>query len=346
MVMVGTDLHKRTHTLVAADVNGRELAAKTVPATPAGHLDALRWVQQWPDRTWALEDCRNLSRRFEADLLRAGETVKRVPPKLMAGARRSAREYGKSDPIDALAVARAALREPDLPVAVLDGVARDVRLLVDHRDDLVAERTRAQNRLRWHLHQLAPGFDPPAGALDRAVVLERIGRVLADGDDDVERQIARQLLEQVRALTRTVKDLDREITALITPLAPALLALYGCGPLTAAKIVGETAGIERFRSEAAYARHNGTAPIPAWSGNDERHRLNRGGNRQLNVALHRIAITQLRGLQAARDYYDRRRQGGDTRKEALRVLKRHLSNIVYRALTQDAHRNATLPAAA
>lgn len=339
MVILGVDSHKRSHTMVAADSNGRELASKTVRATPDGHLEALRWAQEWPTHTWALEDCRQLSRRFEADLLRAGETVVRVPPKLMADTRRSAREHGKSDPIDALAVARAALREPDLPVAVLDGIERDVRLLVDHRDDLVAERTRAQNRLRWHLHQLEPGFDPPKSGLDRYVVLDRIGQLLV-GHDNTESRVARFVLDQIRTLTRAIKDLDRELAVLVAPLAPTLLTLYGCGTLTAAKIVGETADIRRFRSEAAYARHNGTAPIPVWSGN-ERHRLNRGGNRQLNAALHRIAITQLRGLEAARDYYQRRTNAGDTKTEAIRVLKRHLSNIVYRLLTHDASATAT-----
>lgn len=109
------------HTFVAVDGDGRVLAHRTVKATPAGHLDALRWAEQWPERTWALEDCRHLSRRLESDLVRAGERVQRVPPKLMAGARRSAGERGKSDPIDATAVARAALREPGLPMARLEG---------------------------------------------------------------------------------------------------------------------------------------------------------------------------------------------------------------------------------
>ena len=175
MVTIGADLHKRTHTVVAVDDNGRKLAERTVPATPAGHLELLAWAKErFPERRWALEDCRHLSRRLERDLVTAGEAVVRVPPKLMAGARRSGREPGKSDPIDALAVARAALREPALPVARLDGPERDVRLLVDHREDLVAERTRAQNRLRWHLHELAPGDEPAARSLDRRHVLAAI----------------------------------------------------------------------------------------------------------------------------------------------------------------------------
>ena len=138
-VVIGVDAHKRTHTLVAADELGRELASKTLVATADGHLAAITWAARWPSRRWALEDCRHLTRRLEADLLRAGEQVVRVPTQMMAGVRRSARQPGKSDAIDALAVARAAWREPDLPAAQLDGPSRQVRLLVDHRDDLVAE---------------------------------------------------------------------------------------------------------------------------------------------------------------------------------------------------------------
>jgi transposase len=141
MVVIGTDSHKRTHTVVAVDGNGRKLAEKTVATTADGHLELVRWAPRWRERTWALEDCRHLTRRLEADLLRVGEHVLRVPPKLMAGARQSAREPGKSDPIDALSVARAALREPNLPVARLEGAERELRLLVDHRVDLITDRT-------------------------------------------------------------------------------------------------------------------------------------------------------------------------------------------------------------
>ena len=163
-VVIGVDAHKRTHTLVAADELGRELANKTLAATADGHLAALAWARRWPRRRWALEDCRHLTRTLEADLLRAGEQVVRVPTQMMAGVRRSARQPGKSDAIDALAVARAAWREPDLPVAQLDGPSRQARLLVDHRDDLVAERTRMQSRIRWHLHEIAPDLQIPPEA--------------------------------------------------------------------------------------------------------------------------------------------------------------------------------------
>jgi len=341
MIVIGIDSHKRTHTAVAVDGTGRKLAEKTVVAVSAGHLELVRWATRFPDRTFALEDCRHLSRRLSTDLLVAGEGVVRVPPKLMAGARRSSREPGKSDPIDALAVARAALRE-DLPVATLDGPDREVRLLVDHREDLVAERTRAQNRLRWHLHELEPGLEPVARGLDRTVVLAALERDLAEVPGTVGR-IARELVVRIRDLTTAINDLEREIGRLVADLAPSLLALTGCGPLTAAKLVGETAGIGRFRSRAAFARHNGSAPLPVWSGNTERHRLSRTGNRQLNVALHRIAITQLQREGPGRTYLEHRRGQGNTKTEAIRALRRRISDEVFRRMRHDEAARAASP---
>jgi transposase len=334
MVTLGVDAHKRTHTMVAVDDNGRELGQCTVAATSAGHLEALTWAEQWSVRRWAVEDCAHLTRRFKVDLLVAGESLVNVPPKMMAGARRSARERGKSDPIDARAVALAALREPDLPAARLDGPARDLRLLVDHREDLVAESTRVMNRLRWHLHELDPGNEPAPRSLDRRLVLDALARQLA-GDRRTVARLALLLVERLRALAAEINALEREIGALVARRAPNLLALLGCGPLTAAKLVGETAGIDRFHSRAAFAMHNGTAPVPVWSGNTERFRLNRGGNRQINVALHRIAITQMQRPGPAQDYIARRRQAGSTKTEALRSLRRFISDEVYRRMTLD-----------
>ena len=334
MVTLGTDTHKSTHTVVVVDANGRQLGQRTVPATSVGHVQLVEWARQWPERTWAIEDCRHLSRRLEADLLRAGERVVRVPPRLMAGARRSSRVPGKSDPIDALAVARAALREVDLPTASLDGPERDIRLLLDHREDLVAERTRMQNRLRWHLHELDPAAAPALRSLDRQRVLRLLAEQLAETPGVVAR-LARELIARITTLTVSIDSLEREIGRLVRPLVPTLLALLGCGVLTAAKVVGETADIRRFRSPAAYARHNGTAPVPVWSGNVQRVRLSRGGNRQLNAALHRIAVTQLQQHAAGHTYVQRRLAAGDTKTEAIRALRRHLSNEVYRRMLAD-----------
>jgi transposase len=343
MVVLGIDAHKRTHTVVAVDQRGRKLGERTVGTTTADHLDLLVWASRFgTERRWAVEDCRHLSRRLERDLLGAGQQVVRVPPKLMANARTAARTYGKSDPIDALAVARAALREPELPTAQLDGPARELQLLVDHRDDLVAERTRVINRLRWHLHELDPAVAPPARSLSRAPAthLAAIEAFLHrfDGDgNQVVVDLAGQLVARVRELNAQIDQLEADLVPRVRRLAPSLLALVGCGVLTAAKLVGETADIRRFRSKDAYARHNGTAPLPVWSGNKQRYRLSRTGNRQLNLALHRIALTQARHHPDARRYLARRRANGDTTTEAIRALKRRLSDVVYRALLTDAN---------
>jgi transposase len=281
-----------------------------------------------------VEDCRHLSRRLEADLLAAGEVIVRVPPKLMAHARDSARSYGKSDPIDALAVARAALREPGLPAARLDGPERELRLLADHREDLVGERTRMINRLRWHLHELDPDWDPAPRSLTRRKSLHAVTARLATMSGPVAR-IAGELAGRITALTGDINALEREISVLVRGLAPSLLALPGVAALTAAKIVSQTADARRFKSKDAYARHNGTAPLPVWSANKTRHRLSRTGNRQLNCAIHRIAVTQMRCHPPAQAYLKARIAAGDTKTEALRVLKRRLSDTVYHALLAD-----------
>jgi transposase len=337
MVILGIDAHKRTHTVVAIDEAGRQLGTKTTMATTTEvHLELVRWAEQFgKERRWAVEDCRHLSRRLEADLLAAGERIVRVPPKLMAHARDAARTYGKSDPIDALAVARAALREPALPVAQLDGPSRELRLLVDHREDLVRDRTAHINRLRWHLHELDPSWDPDARALVRFKHLDALEARL-DGPDEIVARIARDLVVRIRELTVEANLLEREIIERARSLAPSLLALTGAAGLTAAKIVAETADVRRFRSKDAFARHNGTAPLPVWSGNRVRHRLSRTGNRQLNCAIHRIAVTQKRCHEGAKAYIERRMANGNTKTEALRALKRRLSDVVYRALLADA----------
>jgi transposase len=300
MVTIGIDAHKRTHTVVVVDEQGRKLAQTTTGTTSSDHLRLVAWAATHGDaRLWAIEDCRHLSRRLERDLVGAGEGIVRVPPKLMAKARDAARTFGKSDPIDALAVARAALREPDLPSARLDGPERELRLLVDHRGDLVAERTRMINRLRWHLHELDPGSEPRARSLTHLRNLDSLAAGLEQREGVVAR-LARELVRRCRELTVEIKQLEREIAALVELLAPSLLAVRGCGALTAAKIIGETASVERFRSRDAYASYNGTAPLPVSSSNHARHRLSRSGNRQPNAALHRIALTQAQGTRTPR----------------------------------------------
>ena len=346
MVVVGTDVHKRTHTFVAVDEVGRKLDQKVVPATTAGHHKALVWARRQfgEDLLWGIEDCRNLSARLERDLLSAGQSVVRVAPKLMAQTRACARTRGKSDPIDALAVAQAVLRNPDLPVASHDEVSRELKLLIDRREDLVAQRTSTINRLRQRVHELDPAAEPKPGSLHRARPCELLGAWL-DRQHGLLAELARDELADVVRLTATIENLAGRIGQRVREIAPALLALPGCGELTAAKIVAETAGTNRFRSEAAFARHSGTAPIPVWSGNTAgRVRLNRSGNRQLNAALHRIAITQIRLTDSpGQHYYRKRLAQGKSTKEALRCLKRHLARVVYRRLITDQHTRDQTP---
>jgi transposase len=296
MVVVGADVHKHTHTFVAVDEAGRQLGQLTVAATTKGHRKAMAWAWRTygSDLLWAIEDCRHLSARLERDLLTAGQSVVRVPPKMMAEQRRTARTRGKSDPIDALAVARAAQREPDLPVASHDDVSRELKLLVDRRDDLVKHRTATINRLLWRVHELDPALAPPARSMDLAkhqkLLLERLA-----GIEGLVAELARDELADVVELTARINQLERRIAARVEQVAPTLLAMPGVGALSAAKLVGEAAGITRFKSEAAFARHAGIAPIPVWSGNTNgRVRMTRSGNRQLNAAIHRIAVTQIR----------------------------------------------------
>jgi transposase len=346
MLVLGIDAHKRNHTIVAVDERGQKVAQRTINATTADHVSLVTWAMQLgEDRVWGVEDCRHLSRRLERDLLGAGERVVRVPTKMMAGTRKKSRDYGKSDPIDALAVARAALQEPDLPAAHLDGPARDIRLLVDHREDLVTERTRIISRLRWHLHELNPDWDPPARSFDRAKTIAEMTANTSGLAGTVAR-LARRLLQRCSELTAEISQLDTEIQDLVGDIAPALLKIHGCGTLTAAKIIGETADVRRFRSKDAYARYTGTAPLPVWSSNHPRHRLSRVGNRQLNCAIHRVALTQAHWHPDAQAYLQRRKDAGDTGKEALRVLKRRLSDVIYRALLADAENDLHKPAEA
>src|SRR5215216_2228804 len=207
MIVIGVDVHKRSLTAVAVDEVGRPLGERTVVAA---NEELLAWASELDEeRLWALEDCRQLTRWLERELLTAGEQLVRVPPKLIAPERRAGRARGKSDPIDALGVARAALREPELSRPRPDEqIFRDLKLLVDHRDDLVDERRRTQQRLRWHLHQLDPTFAVPLRMLGRPSHLERVSRWLARQEQELQVRLARELVGRCRSLTRTITDLD------------------------------------------------------------------------------------------------------------------------------------------
>src|SRR3954447_18521458 len=336
MIVTGADTHKDSHTLAPVDGGiGQLLAEVTVRARRRSFEDLLVWARELPgERVWAIEDCRHVSGALERFLLARGERVTRVPPKLMAGARKSARERGKSDAIDAVAIARAAIKEglDTLPVAQLAGPERDVRLLVDHRERLVAQRTALINDLRWGLHDLWPELEIPSRALIHANWQERVAGRLARAGQIAQVRIARDELRRIRELTRAVDALERELAGLVAALAPQLLAERGCGVLTAAKLIGEIAGVGRFATDAKLARTAASAPIPASSGRTHRHRLDRGGNRQLNCALHRLAVSKGRLDPETAAYLARKQAEGKTRREALRCLKRHLARRVFKLL--------------
>src|SRR3954468_14710774 len=306
MIVLGADTHKRSHTVAAVAAGTGELLGEQTVAVGRRGFDALlRWARGLDgERVWALEDCRHVSGSLERFLVGRGERVLRIPTHLTANARRSARQRGKSDPIDALNVARAALQEglQSFPVAHLDGPELDLRLLVDHRERLVRQRVGLNNTLQWHLHDLWPELELPGSSLFYGKWGPRIARRLARTEQTMRVRIARDELRRIRELSQTIKALEGEIADLVAQIAPQLLNEPGFGPLTAAKLVGEIAGAQRFSSDAKLARAAGIAPIPVSSGNTDRHRLDRGGNRQINAALHRVIVTRARCHPATQDY--------------------------------------------
>ena len=340
MIVIGADTHKGSHALAAVDDGtGKVRGSRQIKAEEPGHLAAVRWARELDEeRVWAIEDCRSCSRRLEQALLAAGERVVRVPPNRMGASRKGEREPGKSDEIDALAVARAVVKDgvERFPVAYLNEQAMEIRLLVEHRNDLVAERTRTVNRLRWHLLELCPELEASLKrkALNQARTLDRVDRQLRKLPTGARVRIAREQISDLRGLNRDIERLAAELAELVTAHRPRLLAEHGCGALTAAILIGHTAGNERFRSEAAFALQTGTAPIPCSSGKRTQHRLNRGGDRQLNHALHIIAVTRAQHDPATKEYLARKEAEGKTKKGALRSLKRHLARRFHQLLSE------------
>ncbi len=332
---MGIDPHKQTHTAVAVDRStGQVLAELTVKARTPGFERLVEWARELDaERTFAVEDGRHVSGHLERHLIVRGERSVRVPPRMMGESRRTDRVWGKSDPVDATAVARAALRHPDLPEATLAGPEREIGLLVAHREMLVNERTDRICKLRWLLHDMEPDLAPALRTLDRFKTMDRLARALGAMDLTVEVEICLELLARCREITVRANELERRIDAWVRVHAPALLQIPGCGALTAAKIVAETAQVSRFPTEGHFARYAGTAPIPASSGARHRQRFNRRGNRQLNAAMHRIAVTQIRMHDPAKDYIAKKRAEGKTKTEAIRALKRHITRRVFKTLT-------------
>jgi transposase len=340
MIVIGADTHKGSHMLAAVDGGtGKVRGAREIKAHESGHLAAVRWARGLDsERVWAIEDCRHVARRLEQALLTAGERVVRVPPQRMGASRKGEREPGKSDEIDALAIARAVVKDgvEQFPVAFLDERAMEIRLISDHRGELVAERTRIVNRLRWHLLELCPELEASLkrGAFNHARVLDRVDRRLRKLEAGARVRIAREQVAQLRSLNRQIDALHRELQELVTAHRPKLLEEMGCGALTAAILIGHTAGVEHFRKHSSLGLQTGTAPIPCSSGKQTRHRLNRGGNRQLNHALHIIAVTRAQRDPATKQYLARKEVEGKTTKGALRCLKRYLARYFQKLLSE------------
>jgi transposase len=348
MIVVGIDPHKQTHTGVAVDAGtGRTLGEVTVPARTPGFERLVTWARRLDgERMFAIEDGRHVSGHLERHLIARGERAVRVPPRMMGEARRADRVVGKSDPVDATAVARAALRHPELPEATLAGIEREIGLLVAHREMLVNERTDRVCKLRWFLHDLDPELAPPLRTLKRFKTLDRLARALEDREGCVQVEICIDLVARCREITVKANELERRIEVLVREHAAALLEIPGCSALTAGKILAETAQVARFPTEGHFARYAGTAPLPASSGNRHRQRFNRRGNRQLNAAMHRIAVTQLRIHEPAKDYMAKKRAEGKTKTEALRALKRTITRVVFKTMTSMDQPTDRLTAAA
>ena len=338
--MIGADTHKGGHALAAVDEGtGRVRGSREIRADDAGHLAAVRWARDLDDeRVWAIEDCRHVSQRLEQALLAAGERVVRVPPQRMGASRKGEREPGKSDQIDALAVARAVVGDgvEQFPVAYLDARAMEIRLICDHRGDLVADRTRTVNRLRWHLLEPCPELERSVkrGAFNQSRALDRVDRALRKLPADARVRVARAQLSVIRGLNRQIGQLQRELAELVTAYRPKLLAEKGRGALTAAIPIGHTAGVRQFRKPSSFGLQTGTAPIPCSSGQRTQQRLNRGGDRQLNHALHITAITRANRDPTTKQYLARKQAEGKTTKGALRSPKRHLARRFYHLLAE------------
>jgi transposase len=335
MLTIGIDPHKQTHSGVAVDPLGVQIAQRTVGARRDGFGQLLEWGRKLDsERVWVLEDVRHVSGGLERFLIDRGETVVRLPPRLMADARQAVRERGKSDPIDALAIARAALREgvQTLPTARLAGAELEIRMLALHRERLVDTRTRLITELRWQLHDLWPEWEIPKRVLIHPGWQTKIARRLSRAAATVQVWIARDMITRVRELTRTITELYEQLAGLVKQVAPQLLAEKGLGVLIAAKLIGEIAGVDRFTSDAQLARISGCAPIPVSSGRTDRHRLEPGGNRQLNHAFHMLALTKILHDPRTAVYLAKQRRNGKSNREAIRSLKRHLVRLVYHLL--------------
>jgi transposase len=333
MAAIGVDTHKATLAACAVDELGRPIGEASFANDPAGHGAFIAWARALvPEATIGIEGSSSFGAPLARSVQRAGLSVREVPPHLSRVERRRTRRPGKSDPGDALAIARVTARETNLPPIRLSDRTTELRLLLEAREDLVGEATRVRNRLHAHMLVLAPGYGGSVANLVAARHRTTVGRLLR-GNTEVQAELARALLSRLPRLEREVATLTRRIGALVQ--GHPLLGLPGAGPITVARLIAEVGDVRRFRSADALAALAGVAPIPASSGQVQRMRLNRGGNRQLNRALYVIALSQWRFHPPAKAYVARRMESdGKTWREAIRALKRQLVRSVFRLLVE------------
>ncbi len=336
-VAIGIDSHKGSLAAASVDALGRVLGVREFTNDPTGHRSLVRWVkEQAQPRTVGIEGSLSYGSAAARALLAHGEDVREVAPSLTHLERRR-RVKGKSDPVDAVAIARVTAADETLPSARRTALLADLKLLVDYRDQLVRARTQVANRVHANLVVIRPGYEQvvPNLRAKRHVIK---ARSLISRDRSVQAELLRKRLGEILRLEAEIAEADRRLADKLDEADTTLTQIPGVGPFIAAKILGEVGEISRIRSKASFAMLSGTAPLIASSGQTHRHRLNRRGNRQLNWALHFVALVQSRSTPEAKAYLARQREAGKSHKEAMRCLKRHLSNVVYRHLLIDARR--------
>ena len=331
-VIIGVDPHKATHTAVAIDSAERPLARLDVVADRSQTQRLLAWAAPFGERRWAIESADGLGKLLAQQLLAAGEDVVDVPPTLAARVRLLGSTKGaKNDPNDALATAIAGLRHCGLRTVRVDDHTAVIRMLVDRYDDLTRLRTQAACRLHVTLRELVAGGAPRRLSADRAAKLLRSVRPVGVAEI-ARKRLAGELLADMRRLDREIAAARGRVADAVTKSGTTLLELHGVGPIVAGFILGHVGDPARFPTPERFASYNGTAPIEASSGPTKRHRLNPRGNRKLNHAMHMAVVTQVRHDTLGRAYYQRKIAEGKSKKEALRALKRRISDAVWRQL--------------
>jgi transposase len=335
-VFIGVDPHKLSATIEVVDHRERILATGRFDTDKAGYVMMRKHVAAWPERVWAVEGSNGAGRPLAQRLLADGEQVVDVPAKLAARARLFDTGHNrKTDAHDAHAVAVVAVRTQNLRVLCYDVELEALRMLVDRREELTRTRVQTVNRLQRLLSELTPGkAKKDITALPAQAILASVRpRDLAG---KTRRRLAVEQLAELVAVDKKIKALTKELKAMVLARRSTLMDLPGVGPVVAARILADVGDVARFADRNRFASWTGTAPLDASSGEQIRHRLSRAGNRKMNHMLHIAAATQARLDTEGRRYYRRQIAEGKTRMEAMRCLKRRISDAVYRQLLADA----------